>query len=124
MMLGTQLYYEFFDETPIALARALGQLRKELDSRGVPRIGERPPSGPAHSTTVRTPMVPVATAEVEGEQLGGLGEQQVKGGAMPLGQIQHVDVVADAGSVRGGPVGAVHPPVGPTAGGHLAGTGE
>lgn len=39
-MLGTQLYYEFLDDSPTTLQRSLAQLKKELESKGVPRNGE------------------------------------------------------------------------------------
>ena len=40
-MLGSQMYYEFIDDSPAALQRSMAHLKKELEARGVPRLGER-----------------------------------------------------------------------------------
>ncbi len=103
-MLGTQLYYEFIDEAPTPLQRSLKQLRKELDGRGVPRIGDRsstlasvpasaglgPSSGKRPSATL-----PVATAElviVAEKGLESMGVEEVAGWCQQRGLVDMVAV--------------------------------
>ena len=51
---------------------------------------------------------PIAAAEVAGEVLWPLIEQGFEGGFVAFCQIHHVDVIAHAGAVMGGPVAAEH----------------
>jgi len=61
-----------------------------------------------------------AVAAIQGEG-GAAGPEVVQGGEVGRGQVLHVDVVADAGAVRGGVVRAIDVQAGAPAQGRLAG---
>ena len=62
----------------------------------------------------------LAAAQIEGEQLGAFRQQHIEGGAVAFGQVHHVDVIAHAAAIGGGPVAAVHLQLLPPPHGHLA----
>ena len=66
----------------------------------------------------------LAAAQVEAEQLGGLGQQHVQGGPVPLSEVHHMYVIADAAAIGGGPVAAKHLQAVATPHRHLAHKGE
>ena len=51
---------------------------------------------------------PLATAEIDREQLRRFGEQAVEGSAVTFRKVHHVDVITDAGAIAGGPVAPEH----------------
>ena len=56
--------------------------------------------------------------------MGVFGQQAIQGSAVALGQIHHMDVIADAAAIRGGPIIPKHAELVASTNCHLADEGE